>query len=102
MDKTITVNYSRQDFGNPIDNGSEYLQVSNDNNNIYVKILDNNSNNQSVYTIEGYDATTYSKIFSKETMNKFCTINATSWKPGVYIIRIIIDGKTYSRKFLKK
>lgn len=102
MDKTITVNYSRQDFGNPIDNGSKYLQVSNDNNNIYVKILDNNSNNQSVYTIEGYDATTYSKIFSKETMNKFCTINATSWKPGVYIIRIIIDGKTYSRKFLKK
>ena len=55
-----------------------------------------------VWTLEVYNATTGEKVFGKEIEGTSFTIDTTGWKPGVYVVRAIIDDEVLNEKVIVK
>ena len=51
-----------------------------------------------VWTLEVYTATTGEKVFSQTVEGSSFTIDTTSWKPGVYVVRAVIGDEVLNEK----
>lgn len=102
MDKTITVNYGRQNLNHVANNEKDNLYVSNVGNVITAEIFKSNGNNQPSWIIEVYDATTGEMVFRQKVTNTTCNINAITWKSGIYIVRATVEKDSFSKKVVIK
>lgn len=99
MDKTITVDYGRQNTYN--DNDKECFHISNVGNVIHTDMNLSNNDNQS-WTLEVYNTKTTTRIFSKNLTDASYKINATNWKSGIYVVQATIGNKSFSEKVIIK
>ena len=50
------------------------------------------------WTLEVFSATTGEKVFSQTVERSSFTIDTTSWKPGVYVVRAVIGNEVLNEK----
>ena len=50
------------------------------------------------WTLEVFSATTGEKVFSQTVEGSSFTIDTTSWKPGVYVVRAVIGDEVLNEK----
>lgn len=85
---------SREDFtqNNDFD---IYPNPSTTNLNLRLKTIGSNSRIE-VYNILG------SKIYSRAISNPNITVNTSQWQKGVYLVRVLSDNKTLTKRFVKQ
>ena len=55
-----------------------------------------------VWTLEVYNVLSGEKTFQQEVSGGSQTIDTSGWKPGIYIVRAVVDGQTLSEKVVVK
>lgn len=55
-----------------------------------------------VWTLEVYNVLSGEKTFQQEVSGDSQTIDTSGWKPGIYIVRAVVDGETLSEKVVVK
>lgn len=57
---------------------------------------------QQVWLLEIYNVETGEKVFWQNMTESSCSIDTTSWKRGVYVVRVSIGDEVLSEKFIVK
>ena len=54
------------------------------------------------WTLEVYGALTGEKVYKQDVSGDSLTIDTSGWKPGIYIVKAIVDGQLLSEKVVVK
>ena len=83
------------------------LNIENNSEIITISLLPNETNNENPrnvqkWILEIFDSVTGEKIFYKQLNDFLYSIDTLGWKPGLYLIRAIIDNEALSGKVMVK
>ncbi len=90
---TASTTLNRTEFEQP--DFTIYPNPSTTNLNLSLNTISNGSRIE-IYNILG------AKIFSRNISNPNLTINASQWQKGVYLVRVLSDDKTLTKRFVKQ
>lgn len=102
--QTVTYSKNISGSGNPDSSANgNILQISSQDNNNYLISLPAIEGKQKIdKEIKVINAGNFQQIYAIKTNNSSCVINTSSWNPGLYIVQVTLDNKTYSTKITVK